>query len=389
MTDSNHQIKRLSEQLAPRLVAMRQELHRHPELSGQEVWTTDRLRTWLTEAGITILPLNLPTGLVAEVRGAKPGPTVAVRSDIDALPVQEETGLPYASEIPGRMHACGHDFHMASVLGAALILQEIRDDLAGQVRFLFQPAEEEATGARAMIAAGALDGVQAIFGMHNKPDVPSGHVGIKAGPLMAATDTISITIEGKGGHAAIPDAGIDPVVAGSAIVMALQTIVSRNISPLDAAVITIGSFQAGTTHNVIPPSARLYGTVRTFTPEVRERVRERIDRIVADVASAYGCRAAVSWLEGTPAVNNDPAMADLMRQAAAKIDMPVMEAVPTMGGEDFAEYQRRVPGCFVWMGTGCPEGWHHPRFTVDESVIHRASALFAQTAVDALASLGR
>lgn len=388
MTDSNHQIKRLSEQLAPRLVEMRRELHRHPELSGQEVWTTDRLRTWLTEAGIAVLPLNLPTGLVAEVRGAKPGPTVAVRSDIDALPVQEETGLPYASEIPGRMHACGHDFHMAAVLGAALILQQIRDHLAGQVRFIFQPAEEEATGARAMIAAGALEGVQAIFGMHNKPDLPSGHVAIKAGPLMAATDTISITIEGKGGHAAIPNAGIDPVVAGSAVVMALQTIVSRNISPLDSAVITIGSFQAGTTHNVIPPVARLMGTVRTFTPEVRERVRERMDRIVSDVASGYGCRATVSWLEGTPAVNNDPAMADLMRQAAARIDMPVLEPIPTMGGEDFAEYQRRVPGCFVWMGTGCPEGWHHPRFTVDESVIHRASALFAQAAVDALAKLG-
>lgn len=387
MDDVNRQILTQAERLAPRLVAARQELHRHPELAYQEVWTTERLRTWLSEAGIAILPLNLPTGVVAEVRGARPGPTVALRADIDALPVQEETGLPYASEIPGRMHACGHDFHMAAVLGAAWILQALRHHLTGKVRILFQPAEEEASGARTLIAAGALEGVQAIFGMHNKPDLPPGHVGIKAGPLMAATDTISITVEGKGGHAAIPDAAQDPVVAAAAIVMALQTVVSRNVSPLDSAVVTIGSFQAGTTHNVIPPSATLMGTVRTFTPAVRERVRERIHRIVTDVAAAYGTVGKLSWLEGTPAVDNSPAMAELMRRAAAKVGLTVVEAQPTMGGEDFAEYQRIVPGCFVWMGTGCPFGWHHPRFVVDESVIPQAATLFAQVAVEALASL--
>lgn len=387
MNNLNERIRALATTLSPRLVAIRQELHRHPELSNQEVWTTDRLRTWLTEAGIAVLPLNLPTGLVAEVRGAKPGPVVAVRADIDALPVQEETGLPFASEIPGRMHACGHDFHATTVLGAALILQELREELAGTVRFFFQPAEEEATGARALIAVGALEGVKAVFGMHNKPDVPSGHVGVKAGPLMAATDTITITVTGKGGHAAVPDVTIDPVVAGSAIVMALQTAVSRNISPLESAVVTIGSFQAGTTHNVIPQTATLMGTVRTFVPAVRARLQERLDRLVKDVASAYGAEASIQWIEGTPAVHNDPAMAELVHRAAELVGLPVVEAVPTMGGEDFAEYQHRVPGCFVWMGTGCPENWHHPRFVVDETAIHKGSALFAQAAVEALKSV--
>jgi len=373
--------------LSPRLVAIRRDLHRHPELSMEEVWTTAQLRRWLTEAGLTILPLDLPTGLVAEVRGAKPGPTIALRSDIDALPIQEETGLPYASEFPGKMHACGHDFHMSVILGAALLLQEMREQLTGTVRFLFQPAEENTRGARLMIAAGAMEGVQAVFGLHNKPDVPAGHVGIKAGPLMAAADLISIHVTGKGGHAAIPEATVDPVVAGSAIVMALQTAVSRSVSPLESAVVTVASFQAGAAHNVIPPEATLLGTVRTFTPELRQRMRDLLGRIVADVAAGYGARASISWIEGPPAVTNDPAMADLMRAAAAAAGMPVVEAIPTMGGEDFAEYQRLAPGCFVWLGTGTPENWHHPKFTVDESVIHLGASLFAQTAIQALATL--
>jgi N-acetylcysteine deacetylase len=373
--------------LASRLTEVRRDLHRHPELSLEEVRTTARLREWLTEAGLTILPLDLRVGIVAEVRGAKPGPVVAIRSDIDALPILEETGLEYASTVTGKMHACGHDFHMATVLGAALVLQQVRGELAGTVRFLFQPAEETAHGAKLLIGAGALEGVSAVFGLHNKPDLPAGHVGLKSGPLMAASDSITISISGKGGHAAIPDATIDPVVAGSAIVMALQTAVSRTVSPLDAAVVSIGSFQAGTTHNVIPPSARLMGTIRTFTPAVRDKVQATAERIVRDVAAAYGASATVEWDKGTPAVTNDPAMAEVVRRAAEALEMPVGEAVPTMGAEDFAEYQGRVPGCFIWLGTGCAENWHHPRFMVDEAVIPQGAALFARIAVEALSSL--
>lgn len=377
-------ILRLAQERAALLTSIRRTLHQHPEVSGEEVWTTQQLRYWLTEAGVTILPLPLETGLVAEVRGAQPGPVVAIRSDIDALPIQEETGLAYASTIPGRMHACGHDFHMATVLGAALILQEMRSQLAGTVRFLFQPAEETASGAVKLIAAGALEGVRAVFGLHNKPDLPAGTVGLKHGPLMAAVDTLLITVTGKGGHAAIPDATIDPIVAGSAIVMALQTAVSRNTSPLDSAVVSVGAFQAGTASNVIPPEAKLLGTLRTFSPAVRQAMRPLLERIVTQVAAGYGASATIAFIEGTPAVNNDAAMTELVRGVAGALGMPVVEAQPTMGGEDFAEYQQVVPGCFLWMGTGCPQNWHHPKFTVDESVIPQGAALFAAAALEAL-----
>ena len=384
MTPLTHQLTDLAYDLAPRLVAIRRELHRFPELSGEEVHTTARLREWLTAAGIAIVPLDLPTGVVAEIRGAEPGPTIALRSDIDALPVLEETGLPFASTIPGKMHACGHDFHMATILGAAIILQQLTPSLCGTVRLLFQPAEEIATGANALIRAGAMAGVRAVFGLHNKPDLPSGHVGIKAGPLMAAADTITIRVTGKGGHAAIPDLTIDPVVAGSAIVMALQTAVSRSTSPLDPVVVTIASFHAGSAHNVIPPSATLEGTVRTFRSDVRAQVLESIRRLAADVAAGYGATATLEVAAGTHPVDNDPAMADLMRLAAAEVGLPVVEAIPTMGAEDFAAYQQLAPGCFVWMGTGCAQNWHHPAFMVDEAVIPKGAALFAHTAMLAL-----
>ncbi|HLN65628.1 MAG TPA: amidohydrolase [Symbiobacteriaceae bacterium] len=385
MNNLTERIRSLAAELDTRLVSIRQTLHRHPEVSGEEVWTTQQLRYWLAEAGITVLDLPLRTGLVAEIKGALPGPTVALRTDIDALPVQEETGLACASEIPGKMHACGHDFHMATILGAAFILQELRAELPGTVRILCQPAEETASGAVDLIKTGALQGVSAVFGLHNKPDVPSGTVGIKAGPLMANVDTMLIEVAGKGGHGAVPDLTIDPVVAGSAIVMALQTAVSRNLSPLDPAVVSVCSFQAGSASNVIPMSARLLGTVRSFTPAVRTRLKEELlPRIVRDVAAGYGCTATLQFTEGTPAVDNDAAMAQLMHAACAKLGLPVVEATPTMGGEDFAEYQQVVPGCFVWMGTGCPESWHHPKFMVDERVIHQGAALFAQVALEAL-----
>lgn len=380
-------VKQTAQSLDSRLIAMRRELHQHPELSGEEVWTTERLKGWLAEAGIPVLPLDLKTGVVAEIRGAKPGPVVALRGDIDALPVQEQTGLDYASTIPGHMHACGHDFHTTVLMGSALILQQMRQDLAGTVRLLFQPAEEHATGARDVIAAGALEGVKAIIGGHNKPDVPSGHVGIKAGPIMAASDSMAITITGKGGHAAIPNATIDPVVAASAVVMALQTAVSRVISPLDSAVVSIGHFQAGTAHNVIPSDARLEGTVRTFTKEVRTQVHETIARVVRDVAAGYGCTGEVEWLNSIPAVDNDAAIADLVTKAAEAVEVPVVHAVPTMGAEDFSEYQQLVPGCFIWIGTGCQENWHHPKFVVDESALKVGAAVYAQAAIEALKAL--
>lgn len=388
MQASVDSIQQLAKDLSDHLIAVRRELHRHPELSWEEHWTTGRLKAWLTEAGIAILPLPLETGLVAEVRGAAPGPTIAIRTDIDALPVAEETGLPFASEIPGKMHACGHDFHMSTVLGAALVLKRLERDLAGTVRFLFQPAEETMGGALKMIEAGALEGAAAVFGLHNKPDLPPGTIGVKVGPLMAAADRFTVTVKGRGGHAALPSACIDPVVAGSAIVMALQTAVSRSVSPLEPAVVTVASFQAGTgAHNVIPPEAVLRGTIRAFSPAVRSQLHAVVNRLAQEVAAGYGAEASVDHYMGPPAVTNAPAMCELMRRAAAAAGMGVVEAEPTMGGEDFAEYQQMVPGCYIWLGTGTPQQWHHPKFMVDESVIHRGSALFAICALEALRSL--
>lgn len=387
MTTISMTFREQAASLQPQLVAMRRELHRFPELSNEEYETTFRIRAWLTEAGIRLLDLNLPTGVLAEVKGARPGPTILLRADIDALPVNEESGLPFASEHPGKMHACGHDFHTVSMIGATKLLQEHADELDGTVRILFQPAEELAVGARAAIEAGVLEGVTAVFGMHNKPELPVGTLGIRTGPLMASVDRFEIDILGKGGHAGIPDATVDPIVVSSAIVGALQTLVSRNISPHYSAVVSVCKLQSGSTWNVIPDSGVLEGTVRTFQPEARSVIPERMKRIVKSVAEGYGAKARLSWTSMLPAVNNDERMAGIMQAAAAAQGLQVVEAVPTMGGEDFALYQERVPGCFVWMGTGGTEQWHHPKFTLNENALAISASFFADAAVQALKSV--
>ncbi|MFD0869265.1 amidohydrolase [Paenibacillus residui] len=388
MTTLSSSFREQAERLQPELVAMRRELHQFPELSNEEYETTKRLRSWLTEAGIHLLDLGLPTGVLAEVKGAHPGPTIMLRADIDALPVTEDTGLPYASTIPGRMHACGHDFHTASMIGAAKLLQANAGELHGTVRILFQPAEEQAVGARAVIEAGALEGVSAVFGMHNKPELPVGTVGIRTGPLMASVDRFEINVTGRGGHAGIPEAAVDPIVVSSAIVTALQTLISRNISPHHSAVVSICRLEAGSSWNVIPDRGVLEGTVRTFQPEARGSIPGHMKRVVENVAAGYGAEAQLNWTSMLPAVNNDPKMAEIMNTAAAAQGLNVVEAVPTMGGEDFALYQERLPGCFIWMGTGGTEQWHHPRFTLNEEAISISAALFAEAAVCALKLLG-
>jgi amidohydrolase len=380
-------LKTAAGELKPHLVAIRRELHMHPELSNEEFETTRRIRGWLEEAGLTAQTFGLPTGLVVDIDGGSPGPTVALRADIDALPVTEETGLPFASRIPGRMHACGHDFHTASMIGAALLLHRRRERLKGRVRMIFQPAEEIALGARAMIRAGVLEGVDAILGMHNKPELPVGIVGIRAGALMASVDRFRIRVTGKGGHGAIPDAAVDPIVAASAIVGALQTVVSRNVSPLDSAVVSVCRFHAGATWNVIPDHAELEGTARTFDADVRRRIPERIRRVAEGVAAGYGASAELIWTEGQHFVNNDPAMAALMTRAAEELGLQVVEARPTTAGEDFSVYQEHVPGCFIWMGTSGTEEWHHPKFTLNEDALPVSAALFAHAAELALEAL--
>lgn len=384
---TGHPLESVSHTGFEKFVQIRRHLHQYPELSNEEFETTKAIRGWLAEAGIRIVEAGLGTGVIAEVGGVRPGPVIAIRADIDALPVQEETGLSYASRIPGKMHACGHDFHTASLLGAAYALKERESELQGTVRFVFQPAEEKAKGARQVLDSGVLDGVQAIFGLHNKPDLPVGTIGIKSGPLMAAADGFVVEVDGKGSHAAVPEAGLDPIVTAAHIITALQSIVSRNVSALQSAVISVTQLHSGTAWNVIPEKAVLEGTIRTFDELVRAQVLERFSQVVDGVTSALGTSGGVRWIEGPPPVTNDEALAQLGLEAAAAAGLEAVVPVPSPAGEDFAVYQREIPGLFVFMGTAGTQEWHHPAFTLDEAAIPVSIRFWTELADIALKQL--
>ncbi|HDR6314287.1 TPA: M20 peptidase aminoacylase family protein [Bacillus thuringiensis] len=372
------------EQLTEMLISIRRNLHEHPELSYEEFETTKTIKNWLEEKNITIINSSLETGVIAEISGNNSGPIIAIRADIDALPIQEETNLPYASKIPGKMHACGHDFHTAAIIGAAYLLKEKESSLSGTVRFIFQPAEESSNGACKVIEAGHLHGVQAIFGMHNKPDLPVGTIGIKDGPLMAGVDRFEIEIHGVGTHAAVPDAGVDPIVASSQIVMALQTIVSRNISSSHNTVVSVTNIHSGNTWNVIPEKATLEGTVRTFQTETREKIPALMKRIIQGVSDALGVKTEFRFYAGPPAVHNDTSLTNLSSQVAEKMNLNIISPTPSMAGEDFSFYQKEIPGSFVFMGTSGTHEWHHPAFTVDEQALPISAEYFALLAEKAL-----
>ncbi|WP_053366803.1 M20 metallopeptidase family protein [Bacillus sp. FJAT-27245] len=389
MAAVNEVIKDKVEQLFPRLVEMRRQLHMYPELSNKEFKTTRQIKKWLEESGIKTIPLTMPTGTAAEIKGRDAGgPTVAIRADIDALPIQEESDLPFRSKVDGVSHMCGHDVHTAIALGAAVILQEMADELPVNVRILFQPAEEAEGGAEGMIKEGLLKGVNSIIGLHNSPELPTGTVGVKEGFLMASVDDFWITIKGKGGHAALPEKTIDPIVIGSAIVGQLQTIASRTISAKESAVVTIGSFQAGATNNVIPDTAMLKGTVRTSNEQVRRKIAETFKRVVTNTASALGGDVEIDYQFLLPAVFNDAGVTAIVREVSETIvgKEKTVVAEPTMGGEDFSFYQQEVPGCYVWLGSGneakgIKEMWHHPKFMVDEEAMKIGVQLMVQSAI--------
>ncbi|WP_339789205.1 amidohydrolase [Paenibacillus sp. FSL R7-0313] len=373
-----------AEAFAERLITIRRHLHRNPELSGEERETTAAIRSWLEEEGVRIADeYVLRTGLVAEV-GQGDGPVVALRADIDALPIQEETKLDFASQVDGRMHACGHDAHTAILIGAARLLKQRESSLPGKVRLIFQPSEEKATGARQVIQSGALSDVRAVFGLHNKPDLQVGTVGIREGALMAAADGFVVKVEGVGTHAAVPEAGIDPIVVAAHIVTALQAIVSRNVGAQESAVISVTKLHSGTAWNVIPDEAILDGTVRTFDEKVRARIRERFNQVVAGVAAAYGTRATVRWIQGPPAVVNDESLASSAEQVASEIGLNSVRPLPSPAGEDFSFYQKEVPGLFLFLGTSGPHEWHHPGFDVDERALPLGAHLLAALAEKAL-----
>lgn len=357
-------------------------MHRHPELSYEEFETTRHLAGILSAHGISILDLPLKTGLVAAIGQGRP--FIALRADIDALPITEETGLPYASECPGKMHACGHDFHATTVLGAALLLKEREKELPGTVRIVFQPAEEAPGGAKDVLGTGALKDVKAMFGLHCSPRLSVGTVGIRAGAITASVDRFVITFHGRGTHAAHPEAGVDPIVCAASFVQAAQTIVSRNLEPFDAGLVSITHISGGNTWNVIPDVAFVEGTTRSMTTENRKLIKSRLYALAENIAYAHGAAAEIEWHAGPPATNNTPAWAGLARQTAEACGLTVIEAPQSLAGEDFAWYQETIPGAFLLVGTGTSAANHNAKFQVDPSAIAPTAAYLTELVSHAL-----
>ncbi|WP_337378739.1 amidohydrolase [Mitsuokella jalaludinii] len=360
--------------------------HRHPELSYEEVETTKRLREDLAAVGIEVLDLPLKTGLVAKV-GTGEAPFIALRCDIDGLPIQEESGLAYASEHAGRMHACGHDFHISAVLGSAYLLKAKERELRGTVYLIFQPAEEAPGGARKVMETGVLKDVQAIFGLHTSPLYDVGTLGIRSGAVTASVDKFTVTFHGKGTHAAHPERGIDPIVMAASFVTAAQSIVSRNIDPAYPGLVSITHIESGNTWNVIPESSWLEGTVRCLTAEDRKLIKKRIYELAEGQAASFGGHAELTWYAGPPATDNTPDWTDCAIEVAKEAGLDVVPAPVNLAGEDFAYYQEEIPGVFVLVGTGKSPANHNPKFHVDPAALGPAAIYMARLAVEAFARL--
>ncbi|MFZ6027614.1 MAG: M20 metallopeptidase family protein [Chloroflexota bacterium] len=376
--------------------SLRRDFHAHPELGFQEVRTAAVVARELKTLGLEVATGIGKTGVVALLAGEKPGGqgrTVMARFDMDALPIAEETGAEYASQNLGVMHACGHDGHTAIGLTVARMLVDTREAWSGTVKFVFQPAEEGMGGAPCMIADGVLENPRPdlAVGLHLWNDKPVGWLGIAGGPVMAAAEIFRLRVTGKGGHGAAPHQAIDPVLAAAQIVTALQGIVSRNVSPLDTAVITVATIHGGEAFNVIPPVVEMSGTIRTFETGVRRRVLERFRQVVHAVADACECQVALDMEALTPAVFNHPQAAAYVRTAAGQMlpDFQVETRFATMGSEDMAFFLQEVPGCFFFVGSanadkGLNAAHHHPRFDFDEGVLPQAAALMAGAIVNML-----
>lgn len=373
---------------------LRRDFHMHPELGHQEIRTAGIVARELQSLGLEVTTGVGKTGVVALLEGARPGPVLLLRADMDALPITEETGAEYASRTPGVMHACGHDAHTAILLTVARLLTSLRNELPGTIKLVFQPAEEGMGGAEGMIADGVLENPKPDFtlGLHIWNEKPLGWLGLAAGPVMAGTEIFKLRIHGKGGHGAIPNLAVDPILAGAQVVTALQSIVSRNTPPLQAAVVSVTTFHGGEAFNVIPPQVELTGTIRTFDPDVRAMVLRRFDEIVQGVAGGLGCTVEIEHTRMTPALINDPQAIAAAQRAARRIlpESHIETTGPlTMGGEDFAFMMEKVPGAFLFIGSANPQrgldyGHHHPKFDFDEAVLPRAAALLAATALELL-----
>ncbi|KAM3100030.1 M20 family metallopeptidase [Phormidesmis sp. 146-35] len=373
--------------LQSQLVVWRRRLHQRPELGFCEHLTAEFIAQKLTEWGIEHQTGVAQTGIVATIAGHQPGPVLAIRADMDALPIQEANQVPYKSQHDGKMHACGHDGHVTIALGTAYYLSQHRD-FCGAVKIIFQPAEEGPGGAKPMIETGVLRNpdVDAIVGLHLWNQLPLGTVGVRSGALMAAVETFRCTIFGKGGHGAIPQQTIDSIVVGSQVVNALQTIVSRNIDPIESAVVTVGEFHAGTACNVIANTAQLSGTVRYFNPNYANYFSQRLEQIVAGVCQCHGAKFELDYRSLYPPVINDGAIADLVRSVTETVIESPLGVVPncqTMGGEDMSFFLQEVPGCYFFLGSansakGLDFPHHHPRFDFDETALGMGVEIFVR-----------
>ena len=389
------QVEQLAKQVAPAVVAWRRDIHAHPELSNREKRTAALVAEQLKAMGVDEIKTGVAHhGVVGLIRGTRPGPTVALRADMDALPIREQTGLPYASQNPGVMHACGHDAHTAILLGTAKVLTQMRDHLPGTVKLVFQPAEEgapkgEEGGAKLMIEEGVLrdPDVAAIFGLHIGPDLEAGKIAYRYGGLLASVDHFRLTITGKQSHAAMPWQGTDPIVAAAHVVTAIQTIASRKIDARQPVVVSVGIIRGGEAWNIIPEQVALEGTIRTHDEEVRRQAAKEFARIVHHTAAAHGAKAKIDYEAYGPVTWNDPALGKRMKPSLVRAAgaAGVVEAQPIMAGEDFAHYAQKVPGFFVFLGVrneaiGAVHALHTPKLMIDEAALPlgvRTMSLFA------------
>jgi len=383
----------LSKKIFPRIQRLRRHLHQYPELAFEEIDTAKVIAAELDSLDIKVKRGIGKTGVVGLLKGKRDGRTVALRADMDALPLVEQTGLPFTSRISGRMHACGHDAHMAMLVGAANILSKCKSEIDGTVKFLFQPSEEKNPGgAPLMIRDGALSDVDAIFGQHITNDLPTGKFGFKSGPMMASADEIFITVKGKGGHGAKPHETVDPIPIAATIVSSLQAVISRMRNPLDPSVLTIGSIHGGTAPNIIPDEVKLSCTLRTMNERWRKEAHQLVRRTATEIARASGGSCTVEVSHGYPVLVNHEIETRQVHEAAKKLfgKKACVSCPPVMGAEDFGYFLQKVPGSFWWIGsgnkrTGATESIHSSKFKIDEQSLIYGSALLAFLAIEYLA----
>jgi amidohydrolase len=384
-------IKQLIEQYYIESSQLRQSIHQEPEIAFEEIMTSQKVMRFLDRHGIPYQSKIAKTGILATIKGNKPGRTVLLRADMDALPMDENPTNPFASTIPGRMHACGHDGHTAGLCLSAAVLNQMKDEIHGTIKFLFQPAEEAEGGALPMIEEGVLDGVDGAFGAHLWGSSKEGTISLKSGVMMASPDNFKITVKGVGGHGSAPHLAIDPIVIASQIVVSLQTIVSRNVSPLESCVITVGKFHGGTAPNIIPEEVILEGTLRTLNNDVRAVIPNQMKKLVESIAISYGGRADFEYLPAYPVLVNDETMTTIAYQAIKEfspMDKIIRLDKPDMGGEDFAYIAQSVPSCFMYVGImkDKPISHHHPDFYFDDLNLKILSEAMIRCALNYLKS---